>query len=461
MGYAVHRWCSLLFRASVSCVSLPLRRFVRASLYRHVHGTPAKPEGEFCELKPACTGEGNYIAANSKFFCYAGIGGGGPVVVIPLNKPGRLPHNVPALTVHKDSVLDFEFNPFADNLLATGGEDCHLKVSLIPDDGIKANITEHAAHMEGHERKINVIHWNPAASNILASASADLTLKIWDVERQTCLSSFADFTDVCQSFDWSQDGAMLTTTCKDTFIRVYDPRQAASVIKFAGFTGSKSSRGLWRGDKGQVIAVGSSKQSARQYGMWDLKMPEKPLTLVDIDTSAGVLIPKYDHDNGVLYVAGKGDGNIRYFEIVDTDPYVHFLSEFRDNQSQKGICWLPKRAVDTTKCEVAVALRLMKDKVVPISFQVPRKSADTFQKDLYPDSFVGEPALTAAAWAKGGAATPAKRSMKPGEGGSSGAAAPVALVLKVQKSAPELQRELDAANAKIASLEAELAKLRA
>src|SRR5690606_34156052 len=46
---------------------LPFVRFVRASLYRHVHGTPAKPENEFAELKPQCTGEGNYIAGNSKY----------------------------------------------------------------------------------------------------------------------------------------------------------------------------------------------------------------------------------------------------------------------------------------------------------------------------------------------------------------------------------------------------------
>lgn len=333
-------------------------------------------------------------------------------------------------------------------------------MSHIPDGGITANITEALADLEGHERKINVLHWNPAASNVLASASADLTLKIWDVEKQACLNTFSDFGDVCQSFDWNPDGSQLTTTSKDLSMRVFDPRAPGAVVKFAGFTGSKSSRGLWRGDKQQIIAVGSSKQSARQYGLWDLKMPEKPLTMVDIDTSAGVLIPMFDPDNSILYLAGKGDGNIRYFEVVDTDPYVHYLSEFRDNSSQKGVAWLPKRAVDTTKCEVACAFRLMKDKMVPISFQVPRKSADTFQKDLYPDTYAGIPALTADQWAAGQNATPAKRSMKPGAAAPAAGAASSA-PLKVQKSPAELQRELDAANAKIAALEAELAKLRA
>lgn len=75
-------------------------------------------------------------------------------------------------------MLEFDFNPFNDNLLATGGEDCHVKVSQIPDEIIKQNITESLVDLEGHERKINVLHFNPAASNVLASASADLTLKI-------------------------------------------------------------------------------------------------------------------------------------------------------------------------------------------------------------------------------------------------------------------------------------------
>jgi hypothetical protein len=105
----------------------------------------------------------------------------------------------------------------------------------------------------------------------------------------------------------------------------------------------------------------------------------------------------------------------------------------------------------------------MKDKMIPISFQVPRKSADTFQKDLYPDCYAGIPALTADEWAAGQNAIPARKSMKPGAAPAAGASASAAAAapLKIQKSAAELQRELDQANAKIAELEAELAKLRA
>lgn len=30
-----------------------------------------------------------------------------------------------------------------------------------------------------------------------------------------------------------------------------------------------------------------------------------------IDSSSGVLFPYYDHDTKMVYVAGKGDGNVR------------------------------------------------------------------------------------------------------------------------------------------------------
>jgi coronin-1B/1C/6 len=437
-------------------------KFVRASAYRHVFGKAPKPDGEFSELRPQFNGDGNFITANDKYFAYAGAGGGGPVVVWSLNNPCRLPIVTPALLVHKDVVLDFEFSPFNSNLLATSSEDTHVKVSAIPEGGLKSNLTESVVDLEGHERKVNLIHWHPTASNILASASYDLTLKVWDVERQLAAHTITDHSDTIYSFDWNHDGSLLCSTSKDLSLRVFDPRTNSDAIqKTASFTGTKSSRALWAGDKGKIIAVGASKQSARQYSVWDVKMLNQPLVNADIDNSAGSLIPYFDADNNILYVAGKGDGNIRYFELTDTDPYIHYLSEYRDNASQKGICFLPKRSCNTKECEVAVALRLMKDKVIPISFQVPRRSADNFQKDIYPDAYAGIPSATAQEYLSGVNKPPVKVSMNPANKGNGPAQSASPVSLSVQKSPAELQRELDAANARIKELEAELAKLKA
>ena len=59
--------------------------------------------------------------------------------------------------------------------------------------------------------------------------------------------------------------------------------------------------------------------------------------------------------------------------------HVFFLSEFKSPEPQRGMGFLPKRAVDVSKCEIARLYKLMpKGLVEPIRMVVPRK-ADTFQ----------------------------------------------------------------------------------
>lgn len=170
-------------------------------------------------------------------------------------------------------------------------------------------------------------------------------------------------------------------------------------------------------------------------------------------------MPFYDHDTGILYLAGKGDGNIRYYEIVDEAPYFYYLSEFKSAAPQKGIAFVPKRALNVSECEVARALKLHVNKVEPISFRVPRKS-DIFQDDLYPDTYAGEPSLTLEQWAKGGNADPKTRSLAPGFVQKE---KPVDFNPVAQKAeAPKSEKELNAENEKlknrVAYLESELTK---
>jgi len=210
-----------------------------------------------------------------------------------------------------------------------------------------------------------------------------------------------------------------------------------------------------------IAVTGFTKQSMRQIKIYDpRKIPApgvggrvKANKTVDIDKSAGVMMMHYDYDNSVLYLAGKGDSSVKYFEMVDTAPYIHFLSQYSDNQSTKGFCWLPKKHCVTTDCEIASTLRVLRDSVVPVHFIVPRKTgADMFQSDIYPDTAAPVPAQDSKSYFGGADVDPILMSMKPGEGL---AAAATEIVKK--KTYAELEAELEAANKRIAELEAQLA----
>ncbi|XP_045692286.1 coronin-6 isoform X4 [Phyllostomus hastatus] len=140
---------------------------------------------------------------------------------------------------------------------------------------------------------------------------------------------------------------------------------------------------------------------------------EEPVALQEMDTSNGVLLPFYDPDSSIIYLCGKGDSSIRYFEITDEPPFVHYLNTFSSKEPQRGMGFMPKRGLDVSKCEIARFYKLHERKCEPIVMTVPRKS-DLFQDDLYPDTPGPEPALEADEWLSGQDAEPVLISLRDG-----------------------------------------------
>lgn len=51
--------------------------------------------------------------------------------------------------------------------------------------------------------------------------------------------------------------------------------------------------------------------------------------------------------------SSQGDSSIRYFEVTDEAPYIHYLSIYSSKESQKGMGYMPKRGLEINKCEIA------------------------------------------------------------------------------------------------------------
>merc|ERR1711971_866880 len=159
---------------------------------------------------------------------------------------------------------------------------------------------------------------------------------------------------------------------------------------------------------------------------------------------------------GMLFVAGKGDGNVRYFEYTREEPYLHFISNYGTQVPQKGFCFAPKRCVDTKKHEVMFGLKLETTAIVPVSFKVPRKS-EIFQEDLFPDCISIQPAMTSEQWLAGENREPVLRSMRPG---TVEATAQEPVNAAPMLSMKDLKKMLEDANKKIQDLEKENAALK-
>jgi len=116
-----------------------MSRVVRASKFRHVFGQPCKKEDCYDEVKVTRNAwDSNYVAANPNFFAVIWeSGGGGGFAVIPWSQSGKVDPKLPIVAGHKNPVLDIDFNPFNDNLIASASEDCYVKIWGIPEGGLK------------------------------------------------------------------------------------------------------------------------------------------------------------------------------------------------------------------------------------------------------------------------------------------------------------------------------------
>ncbi|KAL8940282.1 MAG: hypothetical protein Q9216_002894 [Gyalolechia sp. 2 TL-2023] len=390
-------------------------RFVRSSKYRHVFGRSTRKEQCYDNLRISKNAwDTNLVKANPQYLAVNWeASGGGAFAVIPLNEKGRLPEQLPLFRGHKAVVLDTDWNPFDDSLIASGSDDGRAFIWRVPEDftlrpeeGEAPKDVGPLKQFTGHSRKVGHVLFNPAAANVLATSSGDYTVKIWDVEAGSPRLT-QKHTDIVQSLSWSANGSLIVTTSRDKKLRIWDVRQEAPAHTVQGHAGAKNSRVTWMGEHDRIATTGFSKMSDRQLGLWDLRDPKEPIGGFQmLDSISGVCMPFWDDSTQCLYLAGKGDGNIRYFEY-EHDKF-EYLSEYKSADPQRGVAFLPKRGVNTHDNEVMRAFKTVNDSYIePISFIVPRR-AEVFQGDIYPPVIGTRPAMSAAEWFDGMEGLPPK-----------------------------------------------------
>uniref|UniRef100_A0A3B4B1D0 Coronin n=1 Tax=Periophthalmus magnuspinnatus TaxID=409849 RepID=A0A3B4B1D0_9GOBI len=333
-----------------------MRRFVRVSKYRHVFGQTVKNDQCYDDIRVSkVTWDSHFCAVNPKFVAIiVEASGGGAFLVIPLHRTGRIDSSHPTVCGHKGPVLDIAWCPHNDNIIASSSDDCSIKIWEIPENGLHSHLEEPLLELDYHSKKVGIISWHPVASNILLSAGCDNLIVIWNLDTQEAQIELDMHPDLIYNVCWNFNGSLICTACKDKTVRVIDPRE------------------------NKIIADNM----------------EEPLATLELDVASGVLLPFYDPDSNIIYLYGKGDTMIRYYEYTNEEPYVHYISTFSSSSTQRGMGFMPKRGLNVSKCEIA-------------------RFYFFFQEDLYPDTAGPEPALEAAEWFEGKNANPIFISLKP------------------------------------------------
>uniref|UniRef100_A0A914LHB4 Coronin n=2 Tax=Meloidogyne incognita TaxID=6306 RepID=A0A914LHB4_MELIC len=378
---------------------------VRQSKFRHVFCKAIKQEQCIQDVRiTEVSWDSQFCAVNPKFIAVIVKGAGGPFVVLPINKAGRIDKDTPFVDAHRAACLEVQWSPFNDHVIASCSEDTTAKVWMIPELGLLRTLSEPVVELCGHQKRVNTLAWHPTAANILLTAGGENKLLLWNVGTGEALIEIAGHPDQIWSVAFNYDGSRFVTTCKDKQIRVLDSHTGSVLVSGIGHEGVKPQRAIFTKD-GRIVTTGFSKRSERIYALRDSNTLE-PLLQEELDTSNGVLFPLYDEDSGLCYLVGKGDCAIRYYEINDDAPFMHYINTHTTSEPQRGFGFMPKRGVNSNENEINRIYKITTKGVIDVlQFFVPRKS-DLWQSDLYPDTRSMVPALTAEQFAEGKNAPP-------------------------------------------------------
>lgn len=222
-----------------------------------------------------------------------------------------MPDTLPLARSHTAAVLDTDWSPHADSIVASGGEDGKVMIWKVDDvfEGWAEDGWEPpsdfgpVARIDASPKKIGQVVWHPTVAHVLASASGEHTVKVWDLtsgdgDVRAVLSGHAD---AIQSIAFDPVGTVLATTCRDRKLRMFDVRIGGEPVRVTdGHGGVKGARVVWMGEMDRIATTGFSKMSDRQVGIWETGGLGNVKTMT-LDQSSGVVMPFWT-DNNILFL---------------------------------------------------------------------------------------------------------------------------------------------------------------
>lgn len=150
---------------------------------------------------------------------------------------------------HENEVNAIKWDPSGE-LLASCSDDKTLKVWSLNSD-------RHRHNLCAHQSEIYTIKWSPSGPRsanpnqdlLLASASFDSTVRLWEVERGTCLHSLTKHDEPVYSVSFSPDGKLIASGSFDRWIHIWSTTSGELVHSYRGSGGIFEVCWNSRGDK--------------------------------------------------------------------------------------------------------------------------------------------------------------------------------------------------------------------
>ena len=252
--------------------------------------------------------EGRLIAVNEKYLAIPWKKKG-QILIVDSSKPQTIQSDLSYLKGNNAHILDLEFSPFNNNLLASGYSDNSILLWNISKEGLTQNTIN--VNYDNHKNKANFLNFNPIASDVICSSTIDGEIHIWSVEKR---NNFIEFkTDSPTIVSWNPNGNLIGATTKSSNINIFDPRNKYISLNKQINKGPGQSKFVWNDDNLFSTISWTKTEEYKILNLWDIKKLDKEVDSIIIDEYKNACIPFVNRELKLIYTIGKGEKKIHIF----------------------------------------------------------------------------------------------------------------------------------------------------
>ncbi|KAI8869946.1 DUF1900-domain-containing protein [Ramicandelaber brevisporus] len=402
-----------------------MNRFNNVSKYRNATATPAKrdswlslPGGS--TAAPAGHASGLVSSAGPEFVAVRTSSGSIALVPHGTGVAGNPSTLSDAASSHTLSIGSGELTDFSFAPVSSSGFN---PLFAAANDAGKVAVWSHSDYTSGgsgvsfaaHGRRVDSIAFNPAAEGLLAT-SGECALRLWNVAASPDTANVTvNVEHQVQSLSWRGDGSAVLATTKNGSASVIDPRASSAITStIVAHQAQRTTLGAWIGNTNDVITTGFNSYRDRVVSLWDIRNPSAAIKSITLGTATAPIVPFVDPDTATLYLASRGETVVRWLSASSSlTPLADFGSCALPIPVSGGVSLLPKPFVHSMKAEIARMYVASGSNVVPVSFNVPRRSYVDFHEELFPDTQTTFASTTASDWLNGTDVVPRSISMAP------------------------------------------------
>ena len=247
--------------------------------------------------------EGRLMAVNEEYLAMS-WNKNGRIVVVDSSKPKYILADSPYLKGNDSTILDLEFSPFNNNILASGYSDNSILLWNIPKNGLSQIITNENTMYNKHKNKVNFINFNPTVSDVICSSSIDGDIHIWSIEKR---DSFIEFKTGYQTtmVSWNHNGDLIGFSTKNNDIKIIDPRNRNILFKPKINESSLQTKFVWNDDTLFSTINWSEEGQYKILYLWDIRKLDKEVDSMIINSSHNNFTPFVDREFQIIYIAGR------------------------------------------------------------------------------------------------------------------------------------------------------------